>query len=209
MKKNPASIERNANASAKQARADSAKATEKIFHSKQPKTENHKENATMKTKKISLKKITDAGHNAEDADMVRALCAFLDCQPDDLSRERYDHYGLAVFSYGREDYAIGTDEEADQACAEYVKDSAWAFNASFVLSECGLPSDLEEAIQTFQSEKCESANDAIVALIEKTCGMDEFIKAAISADGRGHFLSGYDGNENDSADGAFVIYRTN
>ena len=48
MKKNPASIEENANASAKQARADSAKATEKIFHSKQPATENHKENATMK-----------------------------------------------------------------------------------------------------------------------------------------------------------------
>ena len=209
MKKNPASIEENANASAQQARADSANAAEKIFHSKQPATENNKENATMKTKQISLKKITDAGHDAEDAEMVRALCAFLDCQPDDLSRERYDHYGLAVFSYGREEYAIGTDEEADQACAEYVHDSAWAFNASFVLSECGLPSDLEEAIQTFQSEKCESANDAIVALIEKTCGMDEFVKAAISADGRGHFLSGYDGNENDSEDGAFVIYRTN
>ena len=168
-----------------------------------------KMNTTMKTKTISLKKITDAGHDAEAADMVRALCAFLDCQPDELTRERYDHYGLAVFSYGREEYAIGTDEEADQACTEYVKNSAWAFNASFVLSECGLPSELEEAIQTFQSEKCESANDAIVALIEKTCGMDEFVKSAISADGRGHFLAQYDGNENDSADGAFVIYRTN
>ena len=49
MKKNPASIEENANASAQQARADSAKATEKIFHSKQPATETQKEKATMKT----------------------------------------------------------------------------------------------------------------------------------------------------------------
>lgn len=164
----------------------------------------------MKTaKQISLKKITEAGHDADDAGMVRALCAFLDCQPDELTREKCDHYGLALFSYGREEYAIGTDEEADEACAEYVKDSAWAFNAGFVLSECGLPSELEEAIQAFQSKKCESANDAIVALIEKTCGMDEFVKSAISSDGRGHFLAGYDGNENDSADGAFVIYRTN
>lgn len=42
MKKNPASIDENANASAQQARADSAKATGKIFHSKQPATENNK-----------------------------------------------------------------------------------------------------------------------------------------------------------------------
>ena len=160
----------------------------------------------MKTNKISLKKITEAGHDADDAEMVRALCAFLDCQPDELTREKSDHYGLAVFSYGSEEYAIGTDGEADQACAEHVRDSAWAFSASFVLSECGLPSELEEAIQALQSGKCESA---IVALIEKTCGMDEFVKAAISADGRRHFLSGYDGKENDSEDGAFVIYRTN
>ena len=161
------------------------------------------------TKQISLNKITEAGHDADDAGMVRALCAFLDCQPDELTREKYDHYGLALFSYGREEYAIGTDEEADDACAEYIKETAWAFNAGFVLSECGLPGELEEAIQAFQSKECESANDAIVALIEKTCGMDEFVKSAISADGRGHFLDKYDGNENDSEDGAFVIYRTN
>ena len=160
------------------------------------------------TKQISLKKITEAGHDADAAGMVRALCAFLDCRPDELNREKYDHYGLALFSYGREEYAIGTDEEADEACAECIKDSAWAFNARFVLSECGLPFELEAAIQAFQSKECESANDAIVTLIEKTCGMNEFVKSAIRADGRGHFLSSYDGNEYASADGTFVIYRT-
>ena len=163
----------------------------------------------MNKKQISLKKITNAGHDAEYAPKIRALCIFLDCQPDELTREKYDHYGMDLFSYGREEYAVGTDEEADEACAEYVKDSAWAFNAGFILSECELPSELEEAIHAFQSKECEGANDAIVALIEKTCGMESFVKSAISADGRGHFLSGYDGNENDSADGAFVIYRTN
>ncbi len=159
------------------------------------------------TKQISLKKITEAGHDADDADKIRALCAFLDCQPDDLTRELFDHYGLSVFSQGSQEYAIGTDEEANEACAECIKNSAWAFNARFVLSECGLPFELEDAIQAFQSKQCESANDAIVALIEKTCGMESFVESAISADGRGHFLSSYDGNENDSADGTFVIYR--
>ena len=63
MKKNPASIEENANAIAQQARADSANATEKIFHSKQPATKTNKENATMKTPKElpqELKSAVDA-----------------------------------------------------------------------------------------------------------------------------------------------------
>ena len=56
MKKSPASIEENANASAKQARADSAKATGNIFHSKLPATENHKEKSTMKTTTTTARK---------------------------------------------------------------------------------------------------------------------------------------------------------
>ena len=63
MKKTPASIERNANASAKQARADSANATGKIFHSKTTATETNKENATMKIPKElpqELKSAVDA-----------------------------------------------------------------------------------------------------------------------------------------------------
>jgi hypothetical protein len=59
-----------------------------------------------------------------------------------------------------------------------------------------------------QSKKCEGANDAILALIEKTDGgLDGFVEEAISADGRGHFLSSYDGNENHES--GFYIYRTN
>ena len=58
MKNNPASIERNANASAQQTRADSANAAVKIFHSKQPETENHKEN-TMNQMNQNAYRVTD------------------------------------------------------------------------------------------------------------------------------------------------------
>ena len=40
---------------------------------------------------------------------------------------------------------------------------------------------------------------------------DHFVQDAVSSDGRGHFLSGYDGAENEEkVDGVwYFIYRTN
>jgi hypothetical protein len=157
--------------------------------------------------KASKEQVIEAGHDEENAAHVVALCEFLDCEPGDIERAKWEHYGLALYSLGSKEYAIGTDEEADKACAEYIEQTAWAFRASFVLSECDLPRELEEAIESFQSSKCEGANEAILALIEKTCGLASFVESAIRADGRGHFLSGYDGNENDA--GEFCIYRVN
>ena len=163
---------------------------------------------TMKTQNTPTdEQITDAGHDSDMIPQVRALCAHLDCQPDELSKERHDHYDMPVFSYGRAEYAIGDDTEANSAAFDYVKGSAWAFNASFILSECELPDELEDAIKAFKEDKCESANDAILALIEKCTTLESFVKSAISADGRGHFLSSYDGEENE--EGEFFIYRTN
>lgn len=159
----------------------------------------------MKTpSKITDQLVTDAGHDAEDAPMVRALCEFLDCEPEDLSRERHDHYGLALFSMGSKEYAIGTDDEADEAAAKHIEGSAWAFNAYFLASFTDLPEEVFAAMQ----DKCEGANDAFVKLIERTSGgMKAFVAEAISEDGRGHFMSSWDGEENEA--GEFYIYRTN
>jgi len=162
----------------------------------------------MTTKQaVTDAEIVAAGHDAEDVAKVRALCEFIECEPGELSLERHDHCGLSVYGYGQLEYAIGTDSEADDACEAYVRDSIWAFNASFILEQCELPRELASAIKAFQSEECEGANDALLKLVEKCCGLGEFTKAAMSADGRGHFLSGYDGNEDESGD--FFIYRTN
>lgn len=173
----------------------------------------------MKTT-ITTEQITSAGHELEQAAQVRALCSFLDCQPDDLSLESYDHYGLSRYSYGQQEYAIGEDSECDTACEKYCEDSAWAFNADFIISQCGLPLEMVPAIRAMQEKQCEGANDAIVALVEKCgngfSGSHSFSEAAISADGRGHFLSGYDGEENEESGGDsdgnsvdFYIYRLN
>ena len=139
---------------------------------------------------------------------VEAVADEVGCDSDDLTLESHTHYGLEVFSNGKKEYAVGTDSEADEACKEYIKDSAWAFRSSFICEYCNLPQELEEALEAMQSKKWEGANDAILALIEKTDGgLDGFVEDAVSADGRGHFLSSYDGEENEES--GFFIYRIN
>lgn len=112
---------------------------------------------------------------------------------DDIDIESYDLYGLPILSIGRREYAIGDDEEADDATLEYIKESLWAFDADFVAGFIG-DYDLVPAIEAL-NEKCEDGNAGMLALIKMGGTIEEFADDAISADGRGHFLSGYDGEE--------------
>ena len=112
-----------------------------------------------------------------------------------------------------EEWRVMLDDEADAAAEEDVKDHAWAFNAEFLESQTDIPAEM---FTFYQEAKSEDANDAFVKIIERTCGMDEFTTEAISTDGRGHFLSGYDGEEqettitcDDGAERMFYLYRTN
>lgn len=116
-----------------------------------------------------------------------------------------------IITLGRMEFRVLTDEEADAAAGEYIKDSLWAFNASFILGECGLDLSGEDSLRQMQEKSCESANDFILSLVEKTCGLDSFVESAISADGRGHFMSSYDGNEDEVQSGGkyWFVYRIN
>jgi len=139
---------------------------------------------------------------------AEAVAEFLGCSVDELSKEKWDLYGLEVYSFGREQYAVGNDNDADQAARCSILDTLWAFRAQFIVSECGLPVEMEEALQALQEKKCEGANDSILALVKRSPGgVDGFVEAAISADGRGHFLSNYDGDESEI--NGFYIYRQN
>jgi len=120
-----------------------------------------------------------------------------------FEEQPYLHYGLTILDAEQGEYAIGTEDEADKAAHEYIEGSVWAFNADFLASMTEMPYEIFEALQP----QCESANDPILACIEKTCGIDEFVEDAISADGRGHFIAGYDGHETDIGD--LVMFRIN
>lgn len=104
------------------------------------------------------------------------------------------------------DYLVLTDEEADEKAKEYILDSVWAFTPSFLSSFTGFDIEVFEAIQN--NGRCESNNNAILSMIDDE---DDFVNDAITADGRGHFMSSYDGNENEeSVNGTtYFIYRIN
>jgi hypothetical protein len=93
-----------------------------------------------------------------------------------------------------------TDAEAQDKVAEYIKETVWAFNPDFLARHSGIDREVFERLQ----DSCETANDAIFKLIKN---FDDLVEDAVGTDGRGHFLSGYDGNENEQGD--FYLYRTN
>lgn len=130
---------------------------------------------------------------------MAALAKLIQVDKDEISDE-----GRNEFGFGNRRYLVLTDSEADKATEEHIKDSLWAFNADFIIDHSKLPYEALEMVQSFQEAKSEGANETIAALIED---MSEFVSDAIAADGRGHFLSGYDGAENE--EGGFYIYRTN
>lgn len=115
------------------------------------------------------------------------------------------------------EYLILTDIEADDRAGEEIKQSLWAFNPDFILAHTNLDykgfqyAALIKCIGALQEKLGESANDTIKLLI--IGDLDDFINDAIKADGRGHFLSYYDGVEHEILDPDthkyYYIYRIN
>jgi hypothetical protein len=126
--------------------------------------------------------------------------------PLDIDIEDWEHYGLPVFEIDGCEYAIAhLDSDAENAATEAIKQSLWAFNSDFLAGETGLPSEVFSAL----SARCEDSNDAVLSLIEKTCGLSSFVESAIASDGRGHFISPYDGDEIELENGCGYLYRIN
>lgn len=108
------------------------------------------------------------------------------------------------FECESEEWLVCTDEEADELTAAYIKDSLWAFRPGFLVGyiDAHLP---ERHLAKIQAEMCEDANEVILALVKDN--LDALISDAVSEDGRGHFLSHYDGEEVEMGD--FYAYRRN
>lgn len=147
-----------------------------------------------------------------DAARKLALAIHLGIAADDMDADldvsRYDD---TVLEYGREEYRVLTDDEADEAAAAAASESLWAFNVSFLSRYVPAlrESRAAKAWEKVAGELCEDAAPLVEALLGDR--LAEAMRDAISEDGRGHFLSSYDGEENEQrVDGVtFYIYRTN
>ena len=118
----------------------------------------------------------------EFEDSQFALAIYLGCDPSDLEEERHKCYdALTTYSIGNQEYAIGTDSEADEA---------WEASLESYLEECIYP-ELPESMKGYFD--------------------DEAWKRDARHDGRGHSLSSYDGCENEGQFNGewFYIYRLN
>jgi hypothetical protein len=257
----------------------------------------------------------------ETNDRARALAQNQGVSIDEIELESNEYNNVQVFTVGNAEFYVVTDSEADEIAEEYIRDTVWAFNASFIndhinnnveniideynemrqdfqnaldimarlvdareelgeaeeslesandtgdgeeideaqefLEECeqnvsdieeelretgfdedeayednrewedtffdqlaseGIPSqhifefiegsgDMEAIISEIQADY-ESSNDTITDMIDD---MDDFIADAISSDGRGHFISQYDGEESEERYNGelYYIYRIN
>lgn len=128
-----------------------------------------------------LEAIEDAG-GGEYEDKIVSLAKHLECSPSELSEERHNHYGLTVFSLGNQEYAVGTDEEADEA---------W---------EQELDNYIEECIQP-EIDKLDIGSLSAYVKFD-----DEMWKHDAKMDGRGHAIARYDGDEIE-LDGDFYAFR--
>jgi|TARA_R100001530_G_scaffold4252_2_gene5847 hypothetical protein len=114
-----------------------------------------------------------------------------------------------LFDANGHEYLVLTDKQADQRAADDIRECLWAFNYDFVAGHSKAAAAIDEdSYQKMQSVQCENFNVFVEAIIDD---MKHFIDDAISADGRGHFLSTYDGEEHEAkANGkTFFIYQTN
>lgn len=142
---------------------------------------------------------------------IKALSSHVEIDAENITTVRDESHEFGVV-HG--DYVVLTDEEADAAVKERILDDVWAFKTEFLLPRLRINlhnhnrDRILKAFGKLQEELCEDANDVLRPMLKDE---EEFVREAVSADGRGHFLSGYDGEENEAeADGVtFYIYRTN
>lgn len=138
-------------------------------------------------------------------DKIEALKSYLESQGDleDGVEVTADGWCMRL-SDGREWLVLTDAERAETLEDDLRSESAQFFNPSFLAEQTDLPQVVFEKL----CDGTADVNDAVVALIDQRGGMARFMEAAVAADGWGHFLSGYDGEEIELP-GGFYAYRHN
>ena len=126
---------------------------------------------------------------------IEALKKHTNCEYSDITKE-----GKTTYFIGNQEYLVLNNKESQTRCEEDIKQSIWAFNSSFLSFHTGINEDIIKSVQ----EHCESSNDMLLNSIKD---IEKFINEAIASDGKGHFISYYDGYEHEENN--LFIYRLN
>lgn len=140
-------------------------------------------------------------YQSDEETRIKALSDFLKIKEDRIKVSEYDENLLLVDDSKDQFYVAVDDEDADKLARKNIEDTLWAFNSDFIAEHSSGIREVGErgikALHKMQEDLCESANSIVKALIDD---MDDFVEDAISADGRGHFISSYDGEEYEQGD---------
>lgn len=88
-------------------------------------------------------------------------------------------------------YLILTEERAETRARDYILETLWAFQPGFLANVTGIDEDVFDALNALDGQS--GATEAILALIEYTCGIDTLVAESIRTDDYGPFLNSYDG----------------
>lgn len=125
-----------------------------------------------------------------------------DVEVDAIGEGNWGHGSNVEFSDGTE-WHVCTDEEADAAVVEEVKNTANYFNSDFLAAQTGLPMALWEVVDRDKITPAEMQE--IFEAVDLS--WEDFAKAAADADGRGFCLAYYDHEELNYGD--YFFYRIN
>lgn len=105
--------------------------------------------------------------------------------------DEYGAYMKDVIYTGDDDWNIDGDsylvldeDNATIKARDYIEQTLWAFNSSFLADATGLPEKVFRAL----AEDYEDSNETIRELIDKLGDFDDFCDEAISSDGIMHFV---------------------
>lgn len=109
-----------------------------------------------------------------------------------------------------DEFLVCSEKGANQRARREIRECLWAFKPEFI-DQCTkgiLDGRAIEALEKMQKSLCEDANELVFSMLRS---FKSFWRAAVAADGRGHFLSRYDGREvSYVVDGTpFYFYRQN
>lgn len=137
---------------------------------------------------------------------IRAFALDSACELDDVTDHDDGHLEI-----GGVEYFVLTDERADELAKDLARGSIWAFNVNFLSSYVPALRNKRAATAWEKAVRdlCEDAGPLVEALLGDR--LDEALEDAVGQDGRGHFISGYDGHENEIKDPLtgerFYVYR--
>lgn len=123
----------------------------------------------------------------------------------DEPREACFEYKPTGKIYKKRFYVL-TDEEADEVTEQNISETLWTFNDWFLAPYLDINKYIIRRVQKETSEDC---NTLFYKILDCEGKFKDFVDKAVSVDGRGTYITGYDGIEREIShkDKDFFIYR--